>query len=155
MALSTPYQTKKKRRQRNFVFLRNVLLLRIGNQLPIPVRREHVSPDIQSARIDTPKSWPCEHLDLGMRRLPGVSVSLPERFRTGRKKASLLCNDDENDQVVSTPMPPMYSQDGSKDARMVYRSTGRSKRRDTLERIDRYIGSWSRCARINGSFKRE
>lgn len=57
-------------------------------------------------------------------------------------------------QARSTPMPPTCSPGGNKAARMVCRSTGRSKSKDTQEQNDRCIGSWFPCTRTNGSFKR-
>jgi hypothetical protein len=119
MALFTLYQKKKEREWSHGVFPQSLFLLRIGNPLPMLALRESVSLDVQSGMIDTLKSLPFVRKGLGMRRLPGASVSLPERFRTGRKKApSQKQNDGENDQVVLIRMPAMFSQDGSKGARM-------------------------------------
>src|SRR5438309_2040160 len=90
-----------------------------------------------------------------MQRLPSTPALLPGRFETGRKKASPKQRDGERGQVRLIPLLLMSSQDGNKDARMVCRSTRKSKRRDTQGRIEKCIASWCRCAETNESFKRE
>jgi hypothetical protein len=115
------------------VDLQSLPRLKTGNPLPIPAQRENVSIDLPSGKIGMSRLRLCVRKEWETLRLPGVWVSRPERFRTGRKKASLKTADDENDQVVLTPMPPMCWLDGNKAARMAYKFTGRSKNRDTRE----------------------
>ena len=105
--------------------------------------------------IDTPKSWLFVRKGLGMRRLPGASVSVPERFSIGRKKApSQKRHDGENDQVVLIRMPPMFSQDGSKGARMDRNCIEKSKSKAIRDRNDKFIDSCFLYARTCASFKK-
>jgi hypothetical protein len=104
-------------------------------------------------RIDTLKPRPCVSKGWEQERLPGVWVSRPELFRTGRNRGFPKRDDDENDQVVSTRMLATCSPDRNKAARMAYKSTRRSKSRDIQERRKQCIGSWCRCAETSRSFK--
>src|SRR6266705_239632 len=120
----------------------------------MPAPRESVSLAVQNGMIDTPKSWPFVRKGLGMRRLPGASVSLPERFRIGRKKAPSQKRDDgENDQVVLIRMPPMFSQDVSKGAKMARSYNKKSKSKDMGDRNDKFIDSCFLYSRKCVSFK--
>src|SRR5437016_1956593 len=121
----------------------------------MPVPRESVSLAVQNGMIDTPKSWRFVRKGLGMQRLPGASVSQPERFRIGRKKAPSQKRDDgENDQVVLIRMPAMCSQDGNKGARMDRSCIGKSKRKAIRDRNDKFIASCFLYARTCASFKK-
>ncbi len=117
--------------------------------------RESVSLAVQNGMIDTPKSWLFVRKGLGMRRLPGASVSLPERESIGRKKAPFQKRDDgENDQVVLIRMPAMCSQDGSKGARMARSCIEKSKRKAIWDRNDKFIASCFLYARTCASCKK-
>ena len=137
------------------VFPPSVFLLRIGNRLPMLALRESVSLDVLSGMIAMNKSRLCVCRGWGMRRLQSASASLPERFRIGRKKAPFQkWHDGENDQVVLIRMPAMFSQDGSKGARMDRNCIEKSKSKAIRDRNDRFIASCFLYARTCASFKK-
>ncbi len=150
-----PYQKKKKRRSNHRGFSQSLFLLSIGNQRPMPALNSHDSHDMRNGKINTLKSRPYVRKVWGIQNLPSALAYLPERFETGKRKASPMRDDGESAPVVLIRMPPMFSQDGNKDAQMVHRSTERSKKKGIGELSAKSIDFSYHYAGTNGSFKKE
>ena len=71
-----------------------------------------------------------------------------------KKAPSQKRDDGENDQVVLIRMPPMFSQDGSKGARMDRTCIEKSKSKAIRDRNDKFIASCFLYARTCASFKK-